>query len=91
MSAGYLEKKERDWDEVIICICKRSWVAVRNKNIDSDHRGAVHTGHVQRYVPRAFWDPYGKMEDLPVAVVNNDQGAVLKERRFTPARIWLPS
>lgn len=24
----------------------------------------------------AFWDPYGKMQDLPVAVVNNDQGAV---------------
>ena len=27
----------------------------------------------------AFWDPYGKMEDLPVAVVNNDQGAVFEE------------
>lgn len=26
----------------------------------------------------AFWDPYGKMEDLPVAVVNNDQGAVFE-------------
>ncbi|MGV2806494.1 DUF3533 domain-containing protein, partial [Clostridium perfringens] len=28
----------------------------------------------------AFWDPYGKMEDLPVAVVNNDQGAVFEEK-----------
>lgn len=24
----------------------------------------------------AFWDPYGKMNELPVAVINNDQGAV---------------
>lgn len=25
----------------------------------------------------AFWDPYGKMENLPVAVVNEDRGGVL--------------
>ncbi|WP_239615773.1 YhgE/Pip domain-containing protein [Cohnella mopanensis] len=26
----------------------------------------------------AFWDPYGKMDDLPVAVVNSDQGMVFE-------------
>jgi len=25
----------------------------------------------------AFWDPYSKLEDLPVAVVNNDSGALI--------------
>ncbi|WP_339276370.1 YhgE/Pip domain-containing protein [Paenibacillus sp. FSL W8-0426] len=28
----------------------------------------------------AFWDPYGKMNELPVAVVNNDQGATYNEQ-----------
>ncbi|NMO95693.1 YhgE/Pip domain-containing protein [Paenibacillus lemnae] len=31
----------------------------------------------------AFWDPYGKMNDLPVAVVNNDQGAVFEGKTLT--------
>lgn len=30
----------------------------------------------------AFWDPYGKMDDLPVAVVNNDQGAVFEGKEL---------
>ena len=25
----------------------------------------------------AFWDPYGKLSDLPVAVVNEDKGAMI--------------
>ncbi|MGR6542163.1 YhgE/Pip family protein [Paenibacillus tundrae] len=28
----------------------------------------------------AFWDPYGKMNELPVAVVNNDQGATFNDQ-----------
>lgn len=24
---------------------------------------------------KAFWDPYGKMDEIPVAVVNEDRGA----------------
>ena len=53
---GWLSReKERDWDEVIICICKDLPFGI--KNIDSDHRGAVHTGHVQRYVPRGLLGP----------------------------------
>ncbi|WP_068615119.1 YhgE/Pip family protein [Paenibacillus tuaregi] len=28
----------------------------------------------------AFWDPYGKMNELPVAVVNQDRGAEFKEK-----------
>lgn len=28
----------------------------------------------------AFWDPYGKMNELPVAVVNTDQGAVYNDK-----------
>lgn len=31
----------------------------------------------------AFWDPYGKMDDLPVAVVNNDQGAEFEGKSLT--------
>lgn len=27
----------------------------------------------------AFWDPYSRLESLPVAVVNNDQGAVIND------------
>lgn len=30
----------------------------------------------------AFWDPYGKMNELPVAVVNNDQGAVYEGKNL---------
>lgn len=29
----------------------------------------------------AFWDPYGKMDELPVAVVNNDTGAEFEGSR----------
>lgn len=29
----------------------------------------------------AFWDPYSKLNDLPVAVVNNDQGAVINGKQ----------
>lgn len=31
----------------------------------------------------AFWDPYGKMNELPVAVVNNDRGAVFEGKTLT--------
>lgn len=31
----------------------------------------------------AFWDPYGHLERLPVAVVNNDQGAVYNGQKLT--------
>ncbi|WP_422658183.1 YhgE/Pip family protein [Paenibacillus sp. EC2-1] len=31
----------------------------------------------------AFWDPYGKMDDLPVAIVNNDQGAEFEGKSLT--------
>lgn len=31
----------------------------------------------------AFWDPYGKMNDLPVAVVNNDHGAEFEGKSLT--------
>lgn len=31
----------------------------------------------------AFWDPYGKMDELPVAVVNNDKGAVFEGTTLT--------
>ena len=34
----------------------------------------------------AFWDPYGKMNDLPVAVVNNDQGAVFEGKSLTAGK-----
>lgn len=27
----------------------------------------------------AFWDPYSRLESLPVAVVNNDQGAIIND------------
>ncbi|MBB6671742.1 YhgE/Pip domain-containing protein [Cohnella nanjingensis] len=30
----------------------------------------------------AFWDPYGKLGDLPVAVVNEDAGATMKDRQL---------
>lgn len=30
----------------------------------------------------AFWDPYAKLADLPVAVVNNDRGATFKDTKF---------
>lgn len=29
----------------------------------------------------AFWDPYSRLEKLPVAVVNNDQGAVINDKQ----------
>lgn len=30
----------------------------------------------------AFWDPYGKMNELPVAVVNEDQGAAYEDKEL---------
>jgi len=30
----------------------------------------------------AFWDPYGKLEELPVAVVNNDKGATFEGEKL---------
>lgn len=30
----------------------------------------------------AFWDPYAKLNELPVAVVNNDKGAVFGEKQL---------
>ncbi|GHH98537.1 hypothetical protein AM1BK_20800 [Neobacillus kokaensis] len=30
----------------------------------------------------AFWDPYGKMDELPVAIVNNDKGAVMDDEQL---------
>ncbi|MBD8498346.1 YhgE/Pip family protein [Paenibacillus arenosi] len=30
-----------------------------------------------------FWDPYGKMKDLPVAIVNEDKGAELEGEKLT--------
>jgi len=30
----------------------------------------------------AFWDPYGHLEDLPVAIVNNDKGAEMDEEKL---------
>lgn len=30
----------------------------------------------------AFWDPYGQLEKLPVAVVNHDQGAAMDEEKL---------
>ncbi|ASA26063.1 YhgE/Pip domain-containing protein [Paenibacillus donghaensis] len=32
---------------------------------------------------KAFWDPYGKMNELPVAVVNQDKGADYEGRKLT--------
>ncbi|MFP4975929.1 YhgE/Pip family protein [Paenibacillus sp. CN-4] len=32
---------------------------------------------------KAFWDPYGKMNELPVAVVNEDKGAEYEGRQLT--------
>ncbi|WP_054956580.1 YhgE/Pip domain-containing protein [Paenibacillus dakarensis] len=34
----------------------------------------------------AFWDPYGKMNELPVAVVNNDQGAEFEGKSLTAGK-----
>lgn len=31
----------------------------------------------------AFWDPYGKMDQLPVAVVNEDKGATYNDKSLT--------
>ena len=31
----------------------------------------------------AFWDPYGKVDQLPVAIVNNDVGAEFNEEELT--------
>lgn len=31
----------------------------------------------------AFWDPYGKVDQLPVAIVNMDEGAELNESELT--------
>lgn len=31
----------------------------------------------------AFWDPYGQMKDLPVAIVNEDEGAVFEGEELT--------
>lgn len=31
----------------------------------------------------AFWDPYGKMDQLPVAVVNEDKGATYNDKALT--------
>ena len=30
----------------------------------------------------AFWDPYGKLDELPVAVVNNDRGATYEGKEL---------
>ena len=30
----------------------------------------------------AFWDPYGKLDKLPVAVVNNDNGAIFEGKNY---------
>ena len=32
---------------------------------------------------KAFWDPYGKMNELPVAVVNQDKGASYEGKQLT--------
>lgn len=32
---------------------------------------------------KAFWDPYGKMNELPVAVVNQDKGADYEGTKLT--------
>lgn len=31
----------------------------------------------------AFWDPYGQLEELPVAIVNEDQGTVYEDKTLT--------
>src|SRR5438309_9934224 len=31
----------------------------------------------------SFWDPYGRLDKVPVAVVNADQGATVKGQRLT--------
>lgn len=36
----------------------------------------------------AFWDPYGKMNELPVAVVNTDQGQSTTTNPSRSVRIW---
>ncbi|MBP1756088.1 MAG: yhgE [Firmicutes bacterium] len=37
----------------------------------------------------AFWDPYSRLEDLPVAVVNNDKGAMINdEERNVGEELW---
>ncbi|MFZ0475998.1 MAG: YhgE/Pip domain-containing protein, partial [Halobacillus sp.] len=30
----------------------------------------------------AFWNPYGSMDQLPVAIVNSDEGAEFNDRRL---------
>lgn len=37
----------------------------------------------------AFWDPYSRLEKLPVAVVNNDEGAIInEEKRNAGEELW---
>lgn len=49
---------------------------IKSKNINSNYRGSIRTNFICRYVLWAFWDPYKQLDDLPVAVVNLDKGAV---------------
>ena len=49
---------------------------IKAKNINSNYRGFIRANFICRYVLWAFWDPYKQLDDLPVAVVNLDKGAV---------------
>lgn len=33
----------------------------------------------------SFWDPYGRLDRIPVALVNDDKGASVEERSSPPA------
>ena len=49
---------------------------IKVKNINSNYCGLIRTDFICRDVLWAFWDPYKQLDDLPVAVVNLDKGAV---------------
>lgn len=33
----------------------------------------------------SFWDPYGRLDKIPVALVNDDKGAAVGEKKLTAA------
>ncbi len=36
----------------------------------------------------SMWDPYGDVDELPVAVVNHDQKPTIKERNWQWEMLW---
>ena len=42
-----------------------------------------------RILLAGYWDPYGKLDKLPVAVVNLDKGAAMDEKQFMQETILL--